>query len=255
MGARKTLLWYHRQESVARQNFDGTTDCSRESFQHVAMPQEWRPKCHSSSMSISPLNLGSLQSIVGTALQSVGISTNSNSSVSSSSSTSSVQQPDNGRLSPFAQLMSTLQQLQQSNPTQYQQVTQQIATNLQSASQTAQADGNTTLASQLNQLGTDFSNASKSGQLPNVQDLAQAVGGGHHHHHHAHAASSDSDSSSSSSTSSTSSTSTSSSQSLSQLLAAFQASAFQSAGTVSSSLDPMSIINNTLSSAGINIPS
>ncbi len=202
-------------------------------------------------MSISPLNLGSLQSIVGTALQSVGISTNSNSSVSSSSSTSSVQQPDNGRLSPFAQLMSTLQQLQQSNPTQYQQVTQQIATNLQSASQTAQADGNTTLASQLNQLGADFSNASKSGQLPNVQDLAQAVGGGHHHHHHAHATSSDSDSSNSS----TSSTSSTSSQSLSQLLAAFQASAFQSAGTVSSSLDPMSIINNTLSSAGITIPS
>lgn len=200
-------------------------------------------------MSISPLNLGSLQSIVGTALQSVGLSTNANNSVSSSSSTSSVQQPDNGRLSPFAQVMSTLQQLQQSNPTQYQQVTQQIAANLQSASQTAQADGNTTLASQLNQLGTDFSNASQSGQLPNVQDLAQAVGGGHHHHHHAHAASSDSDSSSTSSTSSTSN------QSLSQLLAAFQASAFQSAGNTSDSLNPMSIINNTLSSAGINIPS
>jgi hypothetical protein len=198
-------------------------------------------------MSISPLNLGSLQSIVGTALQGIGISTKSNSSVSSSSVTSSVQQPDNGKLSPFAQLMNTLQQLQQSNPTQYQQVTQQIAANLQSASQTAQADGNTTLATQLNQIGTDFSNASQSGQLPNVQDLAQAVGG-HHHHHHAHAASSDSDSS-------TSSTSSTSSQSLSQLLAAFQASAFQSAGTTSDSLNPTSIISNTLSSAGITIPS
>jgi hypothetical protein len=203
-------------------------------------------------MSISPLNLGNLQSIVSTALQSAGVSTNSNSSVNNSSATSSVQQPDNGRLSPFAQVMSTLQQLQQSNPTQYQQVTQQIAANLQSASQTAQTDGNTALASQLNQLGTDFSNASQSGQLPNVQDLAQAVGGGHHHHHHAHAASSDSDSSSTSSTSGTSSTSN---QSLSQLLAAFQASAFQSTGSTSDSLNPLSIINNTLSSAGINIPS
>ena len=72
--------------------------------------------------------------------------------------------------------MSTLQQLQQSDPTKYQQVTQQIATNLQSAAQTAQAEGNTTAANQLNQLATDFTNASQSGQLPNVQDLAQAIG-------------------------------------------------------------------------------
>jgi hypothetical protein len=37
-------------------------------------------------------------------------------------------QPDSGRLSSFAQLINTLQQLQQSNPAQYRQVTQQIAT-------------------------------------------------------------------------------------------------------------------------------
>ena len=103
------------------------------------------------------------------------------------------QPPDNSRLSPFAQLMSTLQKLQQSDPAKYQQVTQQIATNLQSAAQTAQTAGNTTAATQLNQLATDFTNASKSGQLPNIQDLAQAVGGHHRHHHHAHAASADSD--------------------------------------------------------------
>jgi hypothetical protein len=135
--------------------------------------------------------------------------------------------------------MSTLQQLQQSNPSEYKQVTQQIATNLQNAAKTATADGNSTQATQLNQLATDFTNASQSGQLPNVQDLAQAVGGGHHHHHHGHAAaSSDSDSSSSSSTS----------QTLSQQLAAFQANS-----TPNASLDPMAIITNTLSSAGINV--
>jgi G3E family GTPase len=143
---------------------------------------------------------------------------------------------DNSQLSPFVQVMNTLQQLQQSDPTQYQQVTQQIATNLQAAAQTAQSSGNTTAANQLNQLATDFTNASTSGQLPNIQDLAQAMGGHHHHHHHASATSSASSSSSSSSSSST----------LNQLLAAFQTSATQN-----DSLDPTSIILNTLSSAGI----
>jgi hypothetical protein len=75
-------------------------------------------------------------------------------------------------------------------------VTQQVATNLQSAAQTAQSQGNSNAASQLIQLSADFSNASQTGQLPNLQDVAQAVGGGaggsgggHHHHHHAQAAS------------------------------------------------------------------
>ena len=167
---------------------------------------------------VSLNNLGSyLQSILGTAPQNTGVS---------SVNASTLQlQPDNSQLSPFAQLMSTLQQLQQSDPAKYQQVTQQIATNLQSAAQTAQADGNTAAASQLSQLSTDFTNASQSGQLPNIQDLAQSVGGGgHHHHHHGHAASS-SDSTS--------------------LL-----SAFQTTGSQSESLNPMGIIMNTLSSAG-----
>jgi hypothetical protein len=150
---------------------------------------------------------------------------------------------DNQQLSPFAQLMSTLQQLQQSDPTRYQQVTQQIATNLQSAAQTARKDGNSTAANQLDQLATDFTSASQSGQLPNIQDLAQAAGGGHHHHHHSHAASSDSGSDSGSSSSSSSSTAN---QSLSQLLAALQANVPQS-----DSLNPISIIQSTLSNAGI----
>jgi hypothetical protein len=188
--------------------------------------------------SINNLSSSYLQSILSSALQ----NTSSTGSSSSSTGTSSVTaQSENGQLSPFAQLMSTLQQLQQSNPTEYKQVTQQIATNLQNAAKTATADGNSTQATQLNQLATDFTSASQSGQLPNMQDLAQAVGGGHHHHH-AHAASSDADSSSSS-TSSNSSTSQ-----LSQLLAAFQANS-----TPNESLDPMAIITNTLSNAGINI--
>jgi hypothetical protein len=93
-------------------------------------------------------------------------------------------QSDASQLSPLAQLLSSLQQLEQQNPAQYQQVTAQIATNLQAAAKTAQSDGNSSQASQLNQLASDFQTASQSGQLPNIQDLGQAIGGHHHHHHH-----------------------------------------------------------------------
>jgi hypothetical protein len=188
-----------------------------------------------------------LESVMGSVLNKV---TGSGSQASSVKASTLQTQPDNTQLSPFAQLMSTLQQMQQSNPTEYQQVTHQIATNLQSAAQTATQDGNTSAASQLNQLSTDFTNASTSGQLPNIQDLAQAVGGGggHHHHHHMPAASSDSDSSSTSSTSTASANaSTSSSNPLSSLLAAFQSNS----GSQSDQFNPMSIIMNTLSTAGI----
>jgi hypothetical protein len=192
---------------------------------------------------INNLTSSYLQSVLNTTLQSAGLTTNTTGNNPNSGAVSSVApQSDNGQLSPFAQLMSTLQQLQQSDPAKYQQITQQIATNLQHAAQTAQTDGNSAAANQLNQLATDFKNASKSGQLPNIQDLAQAVGG-HHHHHHGHHAEADSNTSASS----TSSSSTSS-QTPSQLLSAFQTDATQD-----SSLNPMSIIMNTLSAGGISV--
>ena len=181
--------------------------------------------------SINNLSSNYLQSILNSSLEGANSAGKSQSSTGASPLTSQ----ESGQLSPFAQIMSTLQQLQQSNPTEYQQVTQQIATNLQSAAQTATADGNSTQAAQLQQLSTDFTSASQSGHLPNVQDLAQAVGGGHHHHHHFHAESSDADSGSSSS----------SANQLSQLLAAFQANSAENEST-----NPMAIIMNTLSSAG-----
>jgi hypothetical protein len=188
-------------------------------------------------------NLSSnVQSLFGASLQGIG-----SASTTSANTTGGIgsQRPDSSQLSPFAQLMSTLQQMQLSDPAKYQQVMQQIATNLQSAAQTATSQGNTTAATQLNQLSADFTNASQSGQLPNIQDLAQAIGGGHrHHHHHAAAASPGSDSTSSGSSSASSSSD--SSQLLSQLQAAFQSNAAQS-----NSLNPMSIILNTLSGAGV----
>src|ERR1700692_4258037 len=123
--------------------------------------------------SISQLSNSYLQSILSTTLQNNSLATKA--SGNSVGSIGSIAQPDINELSPFAQLMSTLQQLQQSDPARYKQVTQQISTNLQTAAQTATTNGNSTAANQLNQLATDFANASQSGQLPNVQDLAQAI--------------------------------------------------------------------------------
>jgi hypothetical protein len=166
--------------------------------------------------SLDSLSSSYLQSILSSSLQSTG-STTKNSSLSGVDA-SSITPADNGKLSPFAQVLSTLQALQQSDPTKYKQVTQQSA---------AQADGNTSEADQLNKLASDFTSASTSGKLPNIQDLAQAMA--HHHHHHIQSGSTDSDS-------------------VNQQLAAFQAN-----GSTSDSLNPMSIVMNTLSSAGISL--
>lgn len=191
---------------------------------------------------INSLNQTYLQSIFNSTLQQAGISTGG---TSSSNPVLSVQQADHQQLSPLAQMMSQLQQLQQSDPSQYQQVTAQIAKNLQSAASTATASGNTAAATQLNQLANDFTQASQTGQLPNIQDLAQAAGSGYHHHgHHHHVHGADADSSASSSASS--STTSSQSQTLSQLLSAFQTGSAQS-----DSLNPTAIILNTLNQAGI----
>ncbi len=186
-------------------------------------------------MSTGPINSLSssyLQAILSP-LQDAGLSINK------TDAPSLVQPPDKSRLSPFAQVMSTLQELQQSDPTKYQQITQQIAANLQSAAQTAQSEGNTTAANKLNQLANDFTKASESGQLPNMQDLARAIHGHHHHHHHAAA---DPDSKSNGASGSTS-------QPLGQFLSALQAN-----GAQNDPLDPATIILSTLSNAAISNP-
>jgi hypothetical protein len=175
--------------------------------------------------SINTLSNNSLQSLLNE-LQQTASTSNPTANGAGTQQASSVGQPssDQAQLSPLAQVLSTLQQLQQSDPTEYQQVTGQIATNLKAAAQTATTDGNTSAANQLNQLATDFSSASQSGQLPNVQDLAKAIGGGgHHHHHHSEASSSDSQTPASSAT---------------------------STGSEVDSQNALSIILNTLSGAG-----
>ena len=76
---------------------------------------------------------------------------------------------------PFAQILSSLEQVQHSNPGQYRAVTQQISASLASGAKSASVNGNSPLAGQLSRLSADFTVASAGGQLPNIQDLAQAI--------------------------------------------------------------------------------
>jgi hypothetical protein len=96
-------------------------------------------------------------------------------------------QSDSQQLSPVGKFLNLLQDLQQSDPAKYAQLTGKIATSLQSAAQTAQAAGDTGAANQLGALASDFSKAAASGQLPDLQNVAQAIGGGGHQHHGHHA--------------------------------------------------------------------
>lgn len=129
-----------------------------------------------STTSVNNLSSSYLQALLGNQFQNTG-------STGTTNATGPGVARDQAEISPLASVLSALQQLQQSDPGKYQQVTQQVATNLQTAAQTARSAGNTTAANQLSQLATDFSTASANDQLPKVQDLAEAAGAGQHHHH------------------------------------------------------------------------
>jgi len=93
-------------------------------------------------------------------------STSAASSTSASSNTTSAgSTATSNATSPFAQVLSSLQQ---SDPAEFQSVTQQITGYLNTGAQTATANGYTTLASQLSQLSTDFTNISANSQLPGL---------------------------------------------------------------------------------------
>jgi hypothetical protein len=166
-------------------------------------------------------------------------------------------------LSPPSRISGALQTLQQTDPTTLQNVTQQIAANLQTAAQTASASGNTAAATQLTHAATTFSDASQSGQAPTAQAVAQAATPAHHHGHghHMHAGpvmagaipfGSGDSSSTGSTTSSTSTSSINTPTNSSDLIAQFTSGA---AAAQSSALDPIRIIVNTMNSAGLKLQS
>ena len=90
------------------------------------------------------------------------------------------------------QFFSEMQQLSQSNPTEFKAVAAQVATTFQNAA--SQASG--PQAKALNNLATQFSQAAQTGTLQPPQGAQAAAqsqnagagsgssGGGHHHHHH-----------------------------------------------------------------------
>jgi len=152
-------------------------------------------------------------------------------------------QSDSIQISPLGQLISTLQQLQMTDPAKYAQVTQQIATNLQAAAQTAQTQGNSSEAKQLTALAADFNSASKGGKVSTlVQDLTPAAGLGHHRHGSGVA------STAGSGTDSTSTADTASNQLLS-LLETNETQTTESANSIAAAT-----ILNTLNASGIATP-
>ncbi len=182
-------------------------------------------------MNLNAINNNSLEAILDSVFQNSGYANNGTGPGSNGSGTSSIAGSDKSQLSPLAKLATFLQQLQQSNPAEYQSITQQIAANLQTAAQADQTNGNSAGATQLNQLSADFANASATGQLPDLQDLAQALGG----------------------TTSDPKITISLSQ-LEQLLASLQATSSSEQNQNSNQAqNPLSIILNTLSGAGFNI--
>jgi hypothetical protein len=80
--------------------------------------------------------------------------------------------------SPFAQMLKNLQTLEQTNPSKYAKVTQQISAKLSNAAQSANQIGDVSLASRLNTLSSDFANASNTGQMPKATDMAALLNGG-----------------------------------------------------------------------------
>jgi len=69
-------------------------------------------------------------------------------------------------ISPLAQFLSRLQQVQQQDPERFKQVAAGLAAKLRNAAQAAQARGDSPRAAEFNQLATDFQKASQSGQMP-----------------------------------------------------------------------------------------
>jgi|SRR5579884_1600420 len=91
------------------------------------------------------------------------------------------------QLSPMAEFLNKLQAMQQQNPAEFKQVTQNIATKLQAAASQATRQGDSARAAALTKLASDFQTASQTGKMPEADQLqadASALKTGHHHHGH-----------------------------------------------------------------------
>jgi hypothetical protein len=126
------------------------------------------------------MNVHSLTSLLPSYLQPYNSTATSANAANSASSVQ--QQADVLGLSPTAQFLNQLQQIQTQNPQKFQAILAQITGQLQTAAATASNNGNTAQANQLTQLAGTFQGASSGGPLPTAQQLQQAgLTGGHHH--------------------------------------------------------------------------
>lgn len=118
----------------------------------------------------------SLSPILGIASQALNLF--GGSSAKPSPSTASTGSVD---LSEAAQLFSKLQNLSQTNPSQFKQLTSQISSQLQTAAQSATGSAQSFLST----LSTEFQSASQTGTTAPLRPAqAQTAIGGHRHHHY-----------------------------------------------------------------------
>ncbi len=87
---------------------------------------------------------------------------------------------DSAQLSPMADLLNQLQQLQQTDPDKFKSVMSSIADTLKTDAQSATGPQ----AQRLNALADKFSQAAQTGQMPDLQPKGQPGASGHHQHHH-----------------------------------------------------------------------
>lgn len=105
------------------------------------------------------------------------------SGTTSQTSATSATGSDGSTISPQADLMNKLKQLQETDPAEFKAVTQQISDQLKTEA------GNATgsQADSLNKMSANFAAASSSGTMAALQPQQGAQSGssgGHHHHHH-----------------------------------------------------------------------
>jgi len=103
-----------------------------------------------------------------------------NSNANGSTSTTSSNPIDTVNISGPGQLLSELQQLQQTDPSKLRQVADDIAQQLQTA---AQQQGQTGFGQFLTNLANKFENVADTGDASQLQSGQQVHGHGHHHHH------------------------------------------------------------------------
>jgi hypothetical protein len=127
----------------------------------------------------------SLSPIIGAASQVLSLFSGGSSTSNTSTATSTDPLPIPGSsgnvdLSQAAQIFKKLQDLSQSNPNQFKQLTAKIATDLQSEAQKATGSAQTFLSN----LASQFNSASQTGSTSSLQPQTASPGGHHHGHHH-----------------------------------------------------------------------